>query len=397
MTQPDLLAQIQQNVLGKLNPQEQADFKVALPAMIDTRQQAEAGMDMRTQLFDALSKQGDLLSDRKAKLIESMANDYPMSKSETAAMMFIGLLPTLVGGLVKGKKGLAKGAEAGALGTQLMAKGMEAESGRKRTLAASQLESVEDRISDVAKRQQEVQLGGIEAKEKSALQNQQNATTLAAAGIRAGGDKAVAAGLEELGAKLKTGLQTFSLEKASQESAASKQPFKVGNTVYTNKGGVSQKEADAVNKAATSYTQIIESLDAALEKSKSMQTGAVGRMVGKESDALYKEYSIAKNALAELKKVPGLKGADSFTALEGLLESPTSWANNITGALAGTASINEQLENTKNAIERDYNRVLKMNNYVPIPIGSVVNDKKGNKIRITGVAPGGGLTFEPVQ
>lgn len=350
-----------------------------------------SGLTSREQLYQQLTQQGDQLSTKKAELLKQMSENTQMSKSQTAAMMLIGIMPMLIGGLVKGKKGISKGADASTLGTSLLAAGFEREGERDRTGAKADYMAVVDQMQDVEKEKRELARDEFKAGDTS-YENQLNRQNrLQAAGISGG---AIGAGLKGLSASLDAIAKSYNLEKLGRESESTKQPIVVGDVAYLPSGAVKSETADLVRQAAGKYNIVLTNLNEIAEMSKAMDVATFQRVLGNEGSDISQKYILAKNALMDIKKIDGLKGTEATTNLEEFMSDPSKLWNNLVGTLPGVASVSGEMSNADKNIRQDFKNLLELNKFNTIGVGDKVTTG-GQTYTVGKIYPDG--TFDPVE
>jgi hypothetical protein len=378
---------------SSLTPEEQADVPSQFAAMGAIKKDQTEGMSARDILYKSLTAQNDKLEGKKRDLLMQMNDDSPMSKSQVAAMMLIGILPILAGGAVKGKQGLAAGAEAGAIGATTMAKGIEADQGKKQKRAMVELEGVTDAMAKNQDLQGKSLLDEAKAGENAVQKDLDRQNRVQTAGMHAAG---MAKGLSSIGKSLDNIAKGFKNEKLAEESKDSAKAVTTGDDdLFLPQGRVNDKKAGEVTSAAGLYKTAIDEVHNLIQMSKNMDAPMFERMAGNKSDEMYKHFITARNAIKEAKRLPGNNSSKVLGELDELLKSPTSWINNIKAmAVPGAADIQSQLDNTEKVMLEDYKRYLQGSGYTKIKKGTITQMKNGKTVRITDVLPNGQIQWE---
>lgn len=386
-----LMQQMKDILSNGVPKEEHADIPLSFAAMGSLQKDSAEGKTPREVLYDTLKAQGDRLQDKKRQILTQMATDSPMSKSQVAAMMLIGILPTLVGGIVKGKQGLAAGGQAGSLGVATMAKGINDEQDKQDQLNRLQLQETEKEIGQNSDTISKSALQGVNNEEIGQQKELDRATKLQAAGITAGG---VQKGLSGIGKALDNVAQSYKNEKLSEQSKSTARAFSLGDDdIFVPRGRVDDKTAEETRKAAGAYKRAIESVNDLITTNESLDAGMPQRMAGTKSDEMYKKYIIAKNSIKAAKDLPGNTSSKLLFELDAALKSPTSWVENLKGLLPGTASVPDQLANTEKILTEDYKRYVQDNNYSRVKKGAIIT-YKGQPARVVGIDPNGQLQLD---
>src|SRR6187431_2364519 len=86
----------------EMTPEEAAEIPTQVASLGALKEASAGGKSARQLLYDTLNERGTKLGDEKIKLLQQMNEDAPMSKSQIAAMVLVGALPILAGGMIKG-------------------------------------------------------------------------------------------------------------------------------------------------------------------------------------------------------------------------------------------------------------------------------------------------------
>lgn len=396
MSELDINARIKQayDLISSTVPdEERAQLPLDHAVIGDIKRRSLQGFDARQQLLDSFANQNDAVSKRKAEVLQNIAQGGQLSKSETAAMLMIGMLPILIGGAIKGKKGIGIGAQAGALGTQVAAAGFKDDERRTQTAALQQLNDLSGMQSDIRQDVTKTMLAEADATDKSkesALDRQSRET---AASIRAGGD--VAAG-KAIGQQLGNVAKALDVEGKLEEKASSGRAFQTedGEIAIPN-GRVDDKLAADARETSALYRKLVTSIKTIQELNASSDVPGAARVAGKLSDRMEKERTIALQTIKKLEKVPGAMGDASLSTLSDVLKSPTSLMANLKAALPGTATIDEQLENTRQLMQRQQKEALEGANYTLIKPGTKAFHSGLKKpVIFLGVTPDGQIQYQ---
>lgn len=393
-TQDDLIATVKQMISAGVPQQEQGKIPSDFAAMGALQKDAAEGKNPREVLYQSLMKPDDQIEQSKAALLKQMQEDQPMSKSQIAAMLFIGIMPMLAGGLLKGKKGLAAGANAGAIGATTMGSAIASENKEDRATSKLAYADLSQQQRDQAKFKQDVQLNELKSMDQAQEKALDRGATLQAASIRAGGDAAVGKGLANIAKGLDIVAQTYKNDKLSREDKSAKQPLVVGDKAFVPTGAVSDETATGIREAAGKYSTALSNINDIVEMSKAMDLPAFQRSMGDTSSDIYQKYTLAQNAIMDAKKIPGLKGTEATTNLDKLLSNPSSLINNLYKSLPGTSSLRGEYENASKNIQKDFDDLLKLNKFTVIEPGQKVTIN-GETVTVGKVYPDG--TFDPVE
>jgi len=349
------------------------------------------GINPRQQLYDALSKTGDEMSQRRAQLLTQMAEDQPLSKSQTAAMMLIATLPVLVGGLVKGKKGIAKGAEAGGLGALTMAKGIQSDLDKKEKRAALEVASIDDKLAKIEDLKGKAKLDEINAMDTSREKGLDRQAQLTAAGIRAGGDRALA---KALGQELNNISKALDVSKKGAEQQARTNSFEFDNKVNIPGDGMTDDDRKEVRRVSGEYKNLYENLKAMQEINTSLQAPMAQRMWGDKSTELGMRREAALKSLQRIEKVPGTMGNASLKELGAILRDPTSGWENLKSVLPWNTDIPDSMGIAEKVIKEDFNNFLWAKGVNQVPIGKPVT-KNGKQYYVIGTDEQGNIALTP--
>lgn len=93
----------------------------------------------------------DEISRRKIELAKKLSEGDSLTRPQAVAAGFISMLPMLIGAAVKGKRGLSIGANAGAVGSQVLFKGIEADNAKADTRDRLQYQELGNQQKDIVK------------------------------------------------------------------------------------------------------------------------------------------------------------------------------------------------------------------------------------------------------
>lgn len=382
----DTTTQMFKTVVDTLAPGEESDVVNNFAALGAIKKDNYEGLGLREQLIKTSQERTSALGSAKARILETIAQDRPLSKSETAAMLLIGLLPIAAGGLMKGKKGIAIGAQAGALGTQIAQKGFESETKRAQDTAKIQLASVQAEQEDERKFQQQATLAEASAQDTAVQKELDRQQSTLNASIRAGGDaaagKAIALALKE-----REGIKVTS-------------PIDVGDgKIAIPSQAVDKETSDGMHQASQYYQTALKSIQDIVESSNSMDFAAFQRSLGDTGTDLYQKYVLAHNAIMAVKRIPGLKGTEAITNLDKFIGNPASLARNLYKSIPGVGSVPGEYRAAYKNLSEDFQSFLKANNYHLLSPGMKKFIKGPNgeakEVTIGKVYPDG--TFDPVE
>lgn len=385
-TTSNMIGDMMEFVAKAVPPEEHKNISTDYAAAESLREGDSRGLDARAQLYEDLKSGNTKLLAAKEDLINKMSTGQSMSKSQVAAMMLIGILPTLIGGALKGKKGLAKGAEAGALGATTMAKGLESDALRSEKRDQNKLDAIDSQLGKNEELLGKAKLDEINASDSAMQKQLDRENSLNVAGIRASGESA---GLQSIGKSLNNIAAAYKVEKLGQESEATKAGFTLdGNNFIMPTKSVKPEVADKVREAAVHYSTALENLQAIKEMGTGMDLPTIQRSMGDPSSDMYQKYVIAQNSLMDVKKIPGLKGTEAVSNMDKLLSNPTNLIKNLWAKVPGTATVEGDITSAYKNILQDYERLTQMNGYQRMTLGQavVVNGKKGT---FKGLGPSG--------
>lgn len=355
---PDIIT----NGIGEESKNLQADTA----AMAAIKEKDAQGVNFRQQLYDLVTKKDTDLANEKLDILNKMGHDEPMSKSQVAAMMLIGILPTLIGGAIKGKKGLAIGAQAGQVGTLAMTKGINDERAREDALGLTQLKSIEAAQNDnrdIMNKSLLDQANNADSAEQKAL-DRANATTNAA--IRAGGDAATAKSLNNIAKALE-------IDKKQTEASARGAPLTINGKVYRSNGAVTDKNVERVDEAMPAYKSLLDNLWALKQAANNAQFGGLSRATGDTSEELKLRREMIVDALAAIKRDDNSAGSSILLKrLDKAITAPGNIWDNIVAAIPMVADMNSQIDIQSRIIQPEVDRFLTSNHYEGIPIGHPV-------------------------
>lgn len=378
-----------------LTPQEQSEVTKWYAAAGAIKKDEAEGLSAREILYNAMTKPDDKLEQSKAQLLEQMKQGDSMSKSQTAAMMLIGVLPMLIGGAIKGKRGVADGAQAGQLGAVTMGQAISAENKNLRAVAGQQYQDVVQQQRDNAKFAQQAELQNMKSMDTAEQKGLDRANSRGNAQIRASATKqgfgAIKLGLDTLSA-------SFKAEKLGREVSNIKQPLVVNDKAYVPTEAVDAKTADALREVAGHYNTALSNIEGIIETARGMDVATFERIMGDKSSDISQKYALAQNALFAAKKIPNLKGTDAVKNLDELLASPSSLWNVVQSKLPGTATLNTQAANAYDNLQDDFTRLLELNKFDVMKPGDKVNvgtPEQPQIVTIGKVYPNG--SFDPLE
>ncbi len=375
-----------------------------IPSVVPQIPQVDLTGDMpsssaRADLYSLLKSQGSTLGDKRTDLIQQMATEPSMSKAETASMLLMGLLPTLIGGAIQGKKGMAAGAQAGGVGAGTMALGMNKEMDRKRLQAQGQLESVDNSIAKNQDSQNKLALDSLDAADTASQKNLDRESQKESARIRAGGDGAIAGSIKEAIGLLRQEKLQNEVNQGNKEEAATERVFSLGKDGFAvNTGEVDKKASEEVKSNDKKYDVAIDKIGRAIEVGRSMQYGAAQRVSGdKLSKDMQRAYQEADNAWTDLKKIPGIKDTESYIAIESMLKDPTGLMENAKGVLPWTETIQQKISAFQEIVRDTRKKDFANAGYKFYQKGQMVYDKELKMDRkVLDVTPNGLVLEEPV-
>lgn len=379
-------------VQGMVPKSEQHLVAGELAAMGSLQMDAAHGRNPRDILIESFNDRGSALSQKKAQLLLQMNEDRPMSKAQTAAMLLIGILPMLAGGAIKGSRGLSKGAEAGALGTQLMSKGFEAENERKDRRVKAEYDVVSEELKDVNRQKFDLVRDEARATDTATQKQLDREQSGRNASTRAAGTAAMG---KAIGVELRNAATSMRNQELAAQGKSRDRGHVVNGIPYATFGRVDAKDADVAQKAAVLYQSIEDKISKIQAISKSGELPAGSRTVGKTGDDVNKLRTMIVQDIKDLKHIKGTMAGGSLENLEKLLKDPSSVWNNITGALNPfEAGIEDQLQNTKELFRDDFKNMLEGMNYSPVGVGDKITLKDDRVVTITEITPDGRIKVE---
>jgi hypothetical protein len=352
----DPLEQYKLQMQQSLTPEEQFELPSKTAALGSIMVDQAQGKNPRQILYESIQSQGTKLGDERSKILQNMASGNQMSKSETAAMLFIGLLPTLVGGLAKGKKGISMGAEAGALGTQVMAKGITADSEKRDLQGKLALQSIDNQIERNSDTQSKIQLGGIEQQEKAGESALDREARLDAAGIRAGGE--MAAGKAQAQA---TNNQVKELKRQNDlaDKNARTRPVTFQGKVFMDDGSSTDKDTEKRREVIPAYQTVDENLTKMIQLYKGMDLAKVKAAWGDSGSELGQRRELLLKAFEKIEKVPGTMGNAGLERLRSVVADPSSGWQNFVSMFPVNADLDTKLNTTKKIIGEQFTQYMK--------------------------------------
>jgi len=372
--------------IGKMVGASGADLSEVLStlgAATSIRVDSAAGKDPRTQVYDALMESDKKLGQDKLKLIKDMAQDNPMSKSQVAAMMLIGVMPALIGGIVKGKTGVGVGAEAGGLGAQVMAKGIEKDQAQERIVKSAELKSIDSQLESNSETRNKLMIDQLNNADKAKENELDRENSRANAEIRAGGDKA---GLIAIGRMLENS------KKQSEDNARNK-AFQSGPYVYMPKGAVRDKDVDEVRELGMHYDILDKKLEQMVELNNSLGAPALESQFGNPESKFNMLRTDALKSLEAIKKVPGTMGNAGLEKLDKMITEPAKFWSRLYASTLG-ADTSTALTSLKNSIKEDAEIFLRYRDIAKVPIGDV-RYKDNTPYYLLGTDENGKLVYTP--
>lgn len=322
----------------------------------------------REAVYQQLMQQNQGMMEQDKALLSQIGGNAQMTKPQMMAMLLMGMLPTLVGGIVKGKKGLAAGAQAGAIGTSTMAKGLELEDAEKDKSLMLQSKNLNERILKNEALQGDLQQDQFKA-EDTARENQLNrSNSLNVASIRAGGDAAAG---ENIGKALSAQSKALDVEKKQTEANARQAISKFRGMLYKSDGTVRDEDLDAIRAKKAAHETVLDSLQKMQQIVAGMDHKTAESTIGDSSTELGILHANALGALEEAKKVPGAIGNAGLTRLETILKNPTSLVRNVIGNnLPFTTTVEKDMNIAARVLNDSYDRFMKSKGVTGVPIGT---------------------------
>lgn len=367
-----------------MSPEEQLDIPKDFATFGSLKVDSANGKTARQILYNTLNEKASEIGQRKIAALKAMNEDAPLTKSQTAAMLLIGLLPVLAGGAVKGKKGLSIGAEAGALGATTAAKGFDIANKRKQNAAVLDYKSTaaeEKAVNDLKGKALLDEVNAADTAEQKNADRQQSAIN---AEIRAGGDAAVGKALTNVGKELEN-------NRKATEASARGRPITFGGKVYVA-DNVTDDERKKVSEINPKYKSAEKNLTEMYRLSKNLDLPALQRMWQDDSSELSLRRKDLVNALTSIKEVPGRGGEYQAKRIEQMVVDPTSFFKNIKSQLPGKTGIPDSIATAKKLLHEDADNFYTSNGYgkgIPLGQPKVINgqvqyfiglDKEGNVI-----------------
>lgn len=370
-----LIQGVKDFVASAMSPQEQAEIPLKTAAMESIREQDAQGKDARTQLYELLNSKQDALTIEKRNILNQMGTDAPMSKSQVAAMLLIGILPTLVGGAVKGKKGLAAGAEASAIGTQVMQQGLQNDQNRADLLRNSQISTIDSQLSDIESLRGKATLDEINATDTAAQKALDRDATLNAAAIRAGGDRASGAAM---GRELGNVLKQLNIDKLEGEKSARNRAVEHNGKVMT--GTVTDDDRKKMNEETVDYDNLRDNLIAIEELSNNAQFGGLSRSINERKEEINTRREAALAAIANIQSQnKSNSGNYLIKRMEKALVAPGDTWENIKAGLPFVASMKDQIGIARRVTDEAFTNYLKGKGLKQVNIGTPMIDTRTNK------------------
>lgn len=354
-------------IANTLTPDEHIDVLDKISTMAAIRADDAKGKDARTQFYEALRNSNDALSQKRAETIKKMATETPLSKSETAAMLFIGLLPTLVGKAVGGNKGGAVGAQAGQLGAQTMAAGIKADQNKRDLRAQSEVNAIDKQLEKNQDLAGKAKLDQFKSEDDAAEKVKDRANAQTVASIRAGGEISAA---KQTAAALNNQTKQARLDKLDAERQARAKPIRVNGVDYVSDGSVRDEDVKDVRDSLTAYKTFDKLTTQMINEARGHDFTFFTNQVGDSSTKLGALREAAIKELAKIEEIPGRGGEYQIESLKKLLQDPTSLGNNIFSKTPLKASIENQLKITKEIIGTKLDALLETRGMgTKIPIG----------------------------
>ena len=365
-----------EQIMASLTTSEKAEAFDVMGAGSAIKYQGDQGKDARTQLYETLQNSDDQLSGKRAELLKKMAEDNPLSKSETAAMLFIGLLPSLVGKAVGGNRGGAAGAQAGTLGTTVMAKGLKEDEARKDLQNKVELAGIDEQLQSNRELGQKAKLAEIDSIDTTARDAIKNETTLQAASIRAGGEMGAA---KVTAAASTEALRQQKIDALDAKKQARAKPIRVGNKIYAPGADVRDEDIKAIRDGLDSY----DTFKASIKQMEGIVRSSDAQMFTNQWTNSSKLKTLREQALAELatiNEIPGRGGEFLTKKYEEMLTDPTTFYNNTVARLKDPA-LADQLNTLGSIVEGKLDRKLQRKGFnPPIGIGRPKQDPSTGKV-----------------
>lgn len=394
LTDEPTLAVLKDVVTKGIGKKSYPDLMANVGAMQAIQKDASEGKDARTQFYESLKGDQNTLNKKRQELLKQMSENQQMDKSQIAAMMLIGILPTLVGGLVKGRKGAAIGAQAGGLGAQSLAQGMQQDTQVDRAVAKSGIDAVDSQLKENADSLNKIKLDEFNNADKSAEGALDRATSTHNASIRAGGEMGAA---KITAAELRATRTAQQIKEADTEAKARGTAIVFNNHVYEPGPGYRNKDVDAVRETQAANQAVADNLKRMRALSASLDYGAFERSIGDKSTELGILYEDTIDALAIAKEASNSSTTKiEFGRLERKLKDPSSvWNNFVSATNPLSTTVDDNLKITEKILNRNFDRFLKAKGMQePKQLGSTIVEN-GRTYYLIGVGPRGGPLYSP--
>ena len=380
------------SAIENMSPEERSDVALSIPAMSAMRADDAKGIDARSQFYQLLKKDNNALNAKRSELIQKMASDSPLSKSETAAMLFIGLLPTLVGKAVGGNRGGQIGAQAGALGTQVMTAGIKADENKRDARNRLEVEAIDKQLTKNEDLLGKAKLDEFNAADTAIQKNADREQSAINAEIRAGGEVNAA---KETAAALNNQTKQARLDKLDSERQARAKPIRVNGVDYVSSGSATDADVKDVRDSLTAYKTFDKLMQQMINEARGHDATFFSNQIGDSSTKLGALKEAGLKELAKIEEIPGRGGEYQIESLKKLLQDPTTLTNNIFSRTPLKASIENQLKITKEIINTKLDIYLQskgMDQKIPIgkrfpapdgKLGWYIGMKDGNPIITT--------------
>lgn len=364
------------SLTSSFTPEESADFLDQVPAMAAMKADDAKGKGARAQFYEAIRNSSDSLSNKRADLIKKMASDSPLSKSETAAMLFIGLLPTLVGKAVGGNRGGQIGAQAGALGATTMTAGIKADANKRDVRNQLEVNAIDKQLEKNEAVTARAKLDEFNAEDTAIQKNADRQQSAINAETRANGEVSAA---KETATALSN--QTKELRNAALESKqnARAKPIRVGTKIYAPTDSVRDEDVKVLREGLDSYDTFQDSIKKMIAIAKSSDAAFFTNQ-WTNSSQLKDLREQAESELANINTIPGRGGEFLTNKYEAMLKDPTTFYTNVMSRVKDP-SIPDQLQHMGEMIERKLDRKLQRKGFnPPIDIGRPKQDPASGKV-----------------
>lgn len=163
----DILSQIAE--LGATVPDEEkpsisSNFAAAASLQNDLSQ----GMSYTDIITSALKQQNSVLQQKKADIAQRMATGQQLTPSQAVGLTMLTALPVIIGGLMRGKRGAAKGAEASQVGLSMLYKDNAERQLRQDKADTAAMENIDSQIAANQKMATEAMMDDLKATRKEA-------------------------------------------------------------------------------------------------------------------------------------------------------------------------------------------------------------------------------------